>query len=196
MLKNNGNNFVVVCVVGQPGSGKDTLANFLEKKKNFSHISTGNIIREEMKKKNISIDRENMRIFSQNRRRETGNSYPANIAVGKIVGNTVISGPRNAEEILVFKDKFGENFILVAVDAPIKVRYERIKNGRGRTGDNISFNEFNAQEEAELSSKTHGLNELLLAADYVIDNSGTEEKMFAEMNRILGKVKKMDSCHF
>lgn len=195
-MENSGNDAVVICIIGQPGSGKDCLGNFLEKKKNFSHISTGNIIREEMKKENIPIDRKNMRIFSQNRRREIGNSYPANIAVGKIVGDTVISGPRNTEEVHVFKDKFGENFILVAVDAPIKVRYERIKNGRGRTGDDISFNEFKAQEEAELSSKTHGLNELLLAADYVVDNSGTEEKMFAEMNRILGKVQKMVSYHF
>lgn len=189
-MKNSGNNIIVVCIVGQPGSGKDTLASFLEKKKDFSHISTGNIIREEMRKKNIPIDRENMRIFSQNRRRDVGNSYPANIAVEKIIGNTVISGPRNTEENQVFKDKFGKNFMLVAVDAPIKVRYERIKKGRGRTGDDILFDEFKAQEEAELCSETHDLSKLLSMADYVIDNSGTEENMFAEMNHILALASK------
>lgn len=29
MMKNNRNNIIVVCVIGQPGSGKDTLADFL-----------------------------------------------------------------------------------------------------------------------------------------------------------------------
>lgn len=129
-----------------------------------------------------------MRIFSQNKRKEMGNSYPANIAVEKIVGNTVISGPRNAEEVQVFKDKFGKNFMLVAVDAPMEVRYERIKKGRGREGDDIPFSEFKAQEEAERDSKTHGLNKLLQVADHIIDNSETEDKMFDEMNRILEKV--------
>lgn len=140
-----------------------------------------------------------MRIFSRNKRIKTGNSYPANIAVEKmkkIVGDIVITGHRNTEEIQVFRDKFGKNFILVAISAPMEVRYERIKNGRGRAGDNISVNEFKAQEEAECDSETHSLINLLRMADYVIDNSGTEDKMFAEMKRILGKVKKMDSCHF
>lgn len=183
-MKNN-KDIVVVCVVGQPGSGKDTLADFLVKKKNFWHVSTGNIIREEMRARNIPIDRENMRIFSQDMRKKMGNSYPSNIAASKIVCNTVISGPRNMAEVEVFKNKFGENFILVAINTPIETRYERIKNGRGRTGDNISFEEFKKQEEAEYSSGTHELSKLLSMADYTVDNSQGENRMFYEMNTIL-----------
>ena len=67
-------------------------------------------------------------------RKVNGNSYPANIAASKIACDTVISGPRNVAEVDVFKNKFGKNFILVAVDAPIEVRYNRIKNGRGGQG--------------------------------------------------------------
>ena len=59
-----------------------------------------------------------MRIFSQNMRKVNGNSYPANIAASKIVfADTVISGPRNMAEVEVFKNKFGKNFTLVAVEA-------------------------------------------------------------------------------
>lgn len=184
-MKENGD-VIVVCIVGQPGSGKDTLAEFFKEKKNFWHISTGNIIREEMRARNIPDDRESMRIFSQDMRKKMmDNSYPANIAVSKIACNTVISGPRNMAEVDVFKNKFGKNFILVAINAPIETRYERIKNGRGRIGDNISFEEFKKQEEAEYNSGTHELSKLLSMANYTIDNSGTEDKMFAEMDRIL-----------
>lgn len=184
-MKNNRNDVFVICVVGQPGSGKDTLASFLSEKMNFWHISTGNIIREEMRARNIPTDRESMRVFSQDMRKKMGNSYPANIAASKIACNTVISGPRNMEEIQVFKDKFGKNFILVTVDAPIEVRYERIKNGRGRTGDNISFEEFKKQEEAEYISGTHELSKVLSMADYIVDNSKSINKMLYEMNAIL-----------
>lgn len=184
------NQIIVVCVIGQPGSGKDTLANFLTGERNFYHISTGDIIREEMRSKNIPTNRENMRIFSAKRRKVEGNSYPANIAIGKILVDTVISGPRNLEEVKVLRKKFGKRFILVAVNAPIKVRYRRVINGRGRAGDNISFDDFKKQEEAECASGTHELIKLLSTADYTIDNSRTKQEMFSEMDTILNLILK------
>lgn len=187
----NDNEFIVVCVIGQPGSGKDTLANYLEKIKGFSYISTGNIIREEMKARNIPIDRESMRVFSQDMRKKVGNSYPANIAAmaaNRIARDIVISGPRNVAEVEVFKNKFGKNFLLVAVNAPIEIRYERVKNGRGRAGDNITFAQFKAQEDAELNSGTHELSKLLAITDRSVDNSGDEKDMFAQMDDILRKL--------
>lgn len=192
----NNSEFTVVCVVGQPGSGKDELANFLEKRRKFCHISTGNIIREEMKKKNIPTDRGNMRIFSQKMREKAGNMYPANIAAERIVGDTVITGPRNVAEVEFFKNRFTDWFVLVAVDAPIEIRYERVKNGRGRAGDDISFNEFKAQEEAEYNSGTHELSKLLAMADYVIDNSRKKEEMFVKMECIIEfKISQQSTIH-
>lgn len=187
---NNDNNFMVICVVGQPGAGKDALAEHFVTKRNFSHISTGDIIREEMRKKNIPTGRESMRNFSQNRRNEIGNFYPANIAAGRIVGSTVISGPRNVAEVEFFKNKFGKNFILVSVNAPIEVRYERIKKGRGREGDNISFDEFKKQEETEYkcNSGTHELNKLLSMADFIIDNGGTLADLYDQANKVILKI--------
>ena len=182
-------NFTVVCIVGQPGAGKDELANYLEKKKGFSHISTGNIIREEMKKENIPTDRERMRVFSKNMREKTGNGYPANIAARKIACDTVISGPRNMDEVNVFRKKFGKNFILVAVYAPIEIRYQRVKSGRERDGDNITFAQFKAQEEAELDSGTHELSKLLSTADRSVDNSRDKNDMFVQMDYILKFIK-------
>lgn len=176
-----------MCVVGQPGSGKDTLANFLVEM-GFSHISTGNIIREEMRARNIPTDRESMRVFSQDMREKMGNSYPANIAVSKIACNTVISGPRNVAEVEFFKNKFGKNFILVAVTTPIEIRHDRVKNRRGREGDNITFAQFKEQEDAELNSGTHELSRLLAIADHSVDNSRNANDMFAQMNDILRKL--------
>ena len=176
---------IIVCVVGQPGSGKDTLANYLVKKRSFFHISTGNIIREEMKNEGLLADRENMRIFSQKMREDVGNMYPANIAAKRVVGNTVISGPRNLAEVNFFRNRFGENFLLVVVDAPIETRYQRVKNGRGRTGDSITFAQFKAQEEAELNSGTHELSKLLSTADYFVDNSRDKDEMFVKIDCIL-----------
>lgn len=195
-MKNNRNGFIVVCVVGQPGAGKDELANFFEKRRKFCHISTGNIIREEMRKKNIPTNRGSMRVFSQNMRNKVGNMYPANIAAERIVGNTVITGPRNVAEVEFFKNRFADWFVLVAVDAPIEVRYERVKNGRNRAGDDISFDEFKAQEEAEYNSGTHELSKLLSMADYVIDNSKKKDIMFFKAECIIElKISQQSTIH-
>ena len=182
-------NFTVVCVVGQPGAGKDELANYLKNKKGFWHVSTGNIIREEMRARKIPTDRESMRVFSKNMREKMGNGYPANIAAGKIACDTVISGPRNLAEVEVFRKKFEKNFLLVAVDAPIEIRYQRVKNGRERDGDNITFAQFKAQEEAELDSGTHELSKLLSTADRSVDNSRDKNDMFVQMDYILKFIK-------
>ena len=66
-------------------------------------------------------------------------SYQRNIeTIKSIKGNTVISGIRNTEEVEVFRKKLGNIFKLIAVEAPIEIRYSWAKE-RQRIGDNISL---------------------------------------------------------
>ena len=150
---------MIICAVGQPLSGKDEIANYLMEKKGFKGISTGDIIREEMIKNNIPVEpRSNIRLFAEKSRKEHGNQYPANIAVKMITYgvNIVISGPRNMAEINFFRNMFGREFVLVAIMAPINIRYERaVKNLRGRKGDNISFEQFKKEEDIECAGNSY-----------------------------------------
>ena len=71
----------------------------------------------------------------------------------------------------------------MAVDAPIEIRYERVKNGRGRTGDSISFDKFKAQEEAECDSGTHELKKLLSMANLQLTTQ--EQRMSCLIKRMI-----------
>ena len=77
----------------------------------------------------------------------------------------------------------------MAVYAPIEIRYQRVKSGRERDGDNITFAQFKAQEEAELDSGTHELSKLLSTADRSVDNSRDKNDMFVQMDYILKFIK-------
>lgn len=184
---------MIICFVGQPLCGKDTAAKYLAEEKSFNSVSTGDIIRKEMIKKNIPIEpRSNIRLFAEKVRKQYGNQYPANIAAEIIscVLDTVVSGPRNMAEINLFRNKFGKEFILVAIDAPIKMRYKRaMSNLRGRPGDNISFEQFKIDEDIERTgSGAHELDKVMEDANHWIKNDGSEKRFYRKIDCLLKRI--------
>jgi dephospho-CoA kinase len=175
----------VIGVVGHPSSGKDTVAEYL-KGKGFEHFSSGDVIRENMKEKGLSVDRTSMHHFAKEMRRIHGNQYPADVMVGQIKNNSVISGIRNSAEHGLFKKEFKENFILIAVDAPIEFRYQMARS-RGRVGDDVTFEKFREEEERErqAESGTHEVDKVIGFADTVITNDSTLEDLYKKVDKFL-----------
>lgn len=180
-------NLLVIGVCGQPSSGKDTIANYLVSR-GFKHISTGDILREEMKQKGVPVDRLHMHDFVIAERKKRGGGYLAEEAASRIRGNTIISGLRNTSEVKFLKASFGNQFVLLSIEAPIEMRYKRVQN-RNRTGDNISFEQFKEQEETERQGnpESHEVDAVISMADYKIDNSSTEEELFMKIDSFLFK---------
>lgn len=174
----------IIGVCGQASAGKDTVAHYIADK-GFVHISLGDILREEMRKRDLPIDRASMREFAIAERQKRGAFYPADVAAERVQGATIISGMRNTAEVEYLQNKFSM-FCLIAVRAPLRVRYERM-GGRNREGDNISFEDFQAQEEAERNNnpETHEVDNVIARAHYRIENSGTLEEMKAQVDAIM-----------
>lgn len=93
----------------------------------------------------------------------------------------VIDGIRGVAEVETFKKEFGTDFVLVRIDAPLILRYERIKN-RGRGDDLLSIEEFKEREERE---NRWGMGEAMKKADKVVKNEGSLEEFKEEIKRIL-----------
>ena len=182
---------IIFGLCGQPASGKDTAADFFTAR-GFVHISTGDLLRAEMRKAGIPLDRAHMSEFAAQAKKERGYGYLAELAVAAIKeggaksSNAIVSGLRAGLEIDMLRKGFGPAFKLLAIDAPIETRYARAKK-RDRPGDDIPFEVFKAQEERERASATGAqeVDKVISMADVVIDNSGSVESMRAQLAELL-----------
>ncbi len=96
----------------------------------------------------------------------------------------VVDGIRGIAEVETFKKEFDPHFVLVRVDAPLQLRYERIKS-RGRGDDLLSIEEFMEREERELG---WGMEEAMKKADKVVKNEGYLEEFKEQIKGVLAGV--------
>ncbi len=181
---------LVFGVTGQPSSGKDTVAEHIESH-GFLHIPTANLIREEMRKQGIEVDRAHTSAFVIEKRKERGPGYLAEEAVKRISGNAVVSGLRNVVEVEVLRKAFGKECILIAVEAPIETRY-KWGTSRGRVGDSISFEQFKHEEEVEKKGNANAqqVDAVISMADKIILNDGTKEELLQKVNDLIATLDK------
>lgn len=180
--KEMGNKNIIIGVTGHPASGKDVVADYLASK-GFLKISGGDILREEMAKLGLPIDRSSIHDFVVEKRKERGNGYLSEETIKRVTGDTVISGVRNTDEVRILKEAFGKNFKLIAVETPIEIRFERAKE-RGRIGDDVSFDKFKEEEEKEKAqeSGSHEVDLVIKKADIIIQNDGSIEELFKKID--------------
>jgi dephospho-CoA kinase len=107
---------VIIGVTGLNASGKTTFAEYLVKK-GFYHVSLSDIIREELKKRDLPITRENLINVGNEFRKKYSPSILAELALEKAKRegfgqHIVISSIRNLHE-LSYLERY-KNFVLVA----------------------------------------------------------------------------------
>ncbi|OGL66195.1 hypothetical protein A3B21_01895 [Candidatus Uhrbacteria bacterium RIFCSPLOWO2_01_FULL_47_24] len=180
---------MVIGITGTTGAGKDTIADYL-KTLGFAYHSLSDIIRDECAKKNIPLDRDNLIAMGNELRGKLGPGVLGKLTAEKIqnLGETkaIAVSIRNPAEVAELKKMPG--FFLISVDAPIDIRYNRIKT-RGRIEDSVTFEKFKAQEETELagSANQQQLNNVMTLADFRIKNDETFENLHRRVDEILKK---------
>lgn len=179
---------VVIGITGQPASGKDTIADYLVEK-GFKKFTMSDLVREEMRPLGLPLDRPTMRDYISNKKREAGLDYICKIILSKISGNTTVPGIRSTEEIKTFRKELGDKFVLIAVDTHINRRHSWA-NARGRDGDQISFEDFKAQEDRERNNYEAGqeVDRVIEMADYKIDNDGSVEDLYKKVDELVSKL--------
>jgi dephospho-CoA kinase len=79
-----------------------------------------------------------------------------------------------------------EGFVLIAIDAPIEVRFARAK-ARGRDESAATLEEFRAKEEIEMAGSETGqqLAKCMAMADRRVANDGTLEELRRKVEECL-----------
>ena len=182
---------MIVGVTGTNGAGKGAVVDYLVQK-GFKHYSAGGFITEEIEKRGMPVNRDSMRLVANDLRKSQNPAYLFESLYQRALdggGDAVIEAPRAIAEGEFLK---GKDVPLIAVDADRTIRYERISK-RGSVKDNVSFEQFSAQEDRELNAtEAHDMNILgvMQLADFTLNNNGTLEELHAQIDEVLKKITK------
>ena len=179
---------VIIGITGTIGAGKGTIVEYLIDKKEFKHFSARNFLVEEVEKRGLENNRDNLVLVANNLRQKNSPSFVADELFKRAIvsgQNCVIESLRTEGEIDSLKKK--GNFTLLAVDARPEIRYERILKRLSFT-DNVSFEKFLTDEAREMEStdpNKQNLKKCIEMADFKIDNNGTLDELNFELEKIL-----------
>ncbi len=161
----------LIGLTGTNGAGKGEVASYLMKK-GYAYVSLSDEIRAGLRRRGKESSRDHLIAAGNELRRRYGADILARRVMKKVKNRTVIDSIRNVSEVAFLRRE--DDFILVAVDAPIELRYARVRK-RGRAESASTFEEFMAKEKEELSGGKSGqqLHRCLKLADVTIINDGT-----------------------
>jgi dephospho-CoA kinase len=177
-----------IAVTGTIASGKGEVVKIL-KRRGFMHYGFGNLLRSELMKAGIEHTIENTRAYANKKRAEHGPDYFAKRLLNEferdMPKNAVFESVRTLGELKTLKTL--PRLILIAVDAPRELRFERLL-ARGRTDGITTFEEFCAAEDAQLEGKAHEQHilDVMDQADVKVVNIGNLEELDNQIQDALG----------
>lgn len=182
----------LIGIGGTLAAGKDTAARMLVESFGYAHLSTGDAVRAEAVRQFGTVDRNVLKIVGNQMRLAQGAGA---LCMGALAEHRdsdgsnkdlVISGLRAVGEVEAIRERGG---LLIFVDAPIEVRYQRLVE-RGRTGDAfgslVAFTEFETQEMSSESTTEQNIQAVRDACDVAIDNAVGQGELMASLTRALG----------
>jgi len=179
---------LVIVVTGKRGSGKDTLADYLEKNHGFNVLEfSRNAIKPILDERKLEFTRQNLIEIAMSERKKKGNGYFALLICNKMEegNNYCVTGMRFKEELDVFREKFSSNFFLLSIICDERERYERIINRGDKGESDMTFEQF---LEIEKKPTERAINEIIDEADFFIDNNGTIDEFYKNIEIVISHI--------
>ncbi len=182
-------------VTGTLGAGKKAFIDIAQRLRPTSVIySTSDEVRRESLARGRTTARPELVRTANELRAEFGGGVLGERAAQSIHAAkpplALVDGLRHPDEIEQLRQAFGQNFVLVAIDAPVELRYQRILT-RQRAGEHrLTLTEFRASEEGELSAKpgfTQNIGACMRLADETLQNDGSLADFEKKVSALLEK---------
>ncbi len=182
---------IIIGITGTLGSGKGTIVKYLVEQKGFEHYTVRGFLTEALKKRNMAVNRDTMTSLANELRKQNSPSYIVEKLAEKALksGNDcVIESIRTPGEVAALR-KYPK-FVLLAVDADINLRYQRILKRNSET-DQVSFETFVANEKREMHSddpNKQNLSKCIEMADYTILNNDSINSLHSKVETFLNNI--------
>jgi len=160
----------IILLVGLPGCGKSTVANYIRDNFGAAIFLSGDVIREEIRRRGLKYTPENDAKIAH-----WFHSGRENLVVSRIWAKAkksrrkiiVIDGFRSEKELIFLKKIAKTRPYVISILACQNVRVKR-ELSRGRFGrkESVAYVKFRDRLE-----KSHGITKLMSRADYRIDNT-------------------------
>jgi dephospho-CoA kinase len=179
---------IVLGLIGEKGAGKGTVSKYLIDKYGAAHFGTSIILKRTIDDLHLPVTRENLIKLALVLKEGFWPSVVIDALITDIEGSdsqlVIADGIRMFGDVEPFKKKYGENFHLIYVTAPLKIRYERTKS-RGEKAEekNLSFEQF-LIEEGRLTEVS--IHEIGAKAEFTLDNSQGPENLIVQAERLMG----------
>lgn len=185
----------IIGITGTIGSGKGTIVDYLVEKYNFTHYSVREFIAREVNKRGLEVNRDTLALVANDLRANNSPSYIVDCLFEEAMKsgcNCVIESVRTPGEVASLRKK--GKFILFAVDADIRKRYERITLRKSET-DSVTFEKFVADEERELTTddpNKQNLRKCIEMADYRIVNDENIDSLYENIKIVMDEIKEKE----
>ena len=180
---------MIIGITGRIASGKTEIAEFL-KLRGFSYITLSQIVREEVKKRNIEVTRKSLQDIGNEIRKNEGAGGWVRRLLSMInpEEDWIIDGIRNPGEIVELRKL--KNFVLISVDSPQERRYQRVLS-RNKESDPKSwegFLEADKRDFGEADPLGQQVGKCIELSDFHVDNDSTLENFYEKIYEIFERI--------
>ena len=181
----------IIGITGTLGAGKGTVVDYLREHYGYRHYSVRGYLIEEAKRRGMELNRDTFVVVANDLRATHSPSYITDQLYLQAVENgadAIIESVRTPGEVESLRKQ--EHFLLFAVDADPKIRYERVV-GRSSETDHISYETFLENEAREMSSTDpnhQNIGRCMQMADYLFTNDGDFEDLYRQVESVIQEI--------
>ncbi len=175
---------VLIGITGTHGAGKGTVTDYLHRVHGFSCFSVSEFLAAEAARRGMKPDRAARGAIANEYRAQGPTALMEAVlaAIPEHAERVVLEPQYTVAEVYFVQ---GQGGIVLAIDADLAVRYERV-HVRGSAKDDVSFEEFRQRQEREMAGneREQNLAAAMAAADVHLTNDGT----VSELEQAVGEV--------
>jgi dephospho-CoA kinase len=179
---------IILGLVGETGSGKDTFCEYLKKiKKNVFVFRFSQPLTETLRIFFDEIKKEDQQWLGVVLRQRFGNNILGEAIKKKIKnikkGIAILNGIRALEEARMIKNLGGK---IIYITADSKLRWQRIRKRGEKKDDLISYKRFLELERAKTEILIPQIGK---KADFKIENNSSRQNFYREIKKITNKIR-------